>query len=366
MQKFEITITPDYVPDWTTSDAIRELFQNGIDQETAGSKFSYEYSDGKLSLSNDGSKLSTKTLLFGSSTKSGDDGSIGQFGEGYKLATLVLIREGKNITFYNNQANEIWRPRFINSRRFGCEVLCFFVEQNQTTAQNLEIIIDGIDEQKWNDDIVPSNLILRDDYSVLSTTEYGRIIDLKGDIFVNGLFVCKDDSLQFGYDFKPQYLSLGRDRRLVSSFDLQWLTSKAWLATKQADRIAELSRDGADDVRYIENTRSYGSDMRTTFTIAEDTALKMFVNEYGENAVPVSSQDEIDKLPAGYTGVVVNERYRNMIVNSDKYIPVEVEEEPSPVDKLKSWVDEYNISDKLGSIAYNELQDIIDAIEEAL
>ena len=30
---YELTLTPDYVSDWTFNDAIRELIQNGTDQE---------------------------------------------------------------------------------------------------------------------------------------------------------------------------------------------------------------------------------------------------------------------------------------------------------------------------------------------
>ena len=34
----ELTITPNYVSDWDFCDAVRELIQNGIDQETLDSE----------------------------------------------------------------------------------------------------------------------------------------------------------------------------------------------------------------------------------------------------------------------------------------------------------------------------------------
>ena len=42
---YELTLTQNYVSDWTFCDAIRELIQNGIDQEIIdnGNEFSVDY-----------------------------------------------------------------------------------------------------------------------------------------------------------------------------------------------------------------------------------------------------------------------------------------------------------------------------------
>ena len=34
MKKFELSISPDYVADWGVIEAVRELFQNALDQQT--------------------------------------------------------------------------------------------------------------------------------------------------------------------------------------------------------------------------------------------------------------------------------------------------------------------------------------------
>ena len=108
---YELTLTPNYVSDWTFNDALRELIQNGTDQEVLDkeNKFQIIY-NGKektLRLVNQKSVLKINTLLLGRSSKANNEDTVGQFGEGYKIAALVLNRLGKTFTIYNNEKGEI-------------------------------------------------------------------------------------------------------------------------------------------------------------------------------------------------------------------------------------------------------------------
>ena len=93
MKKLELTIASNYVPTWTVVDAVRELFQNALDQ----GDYTWHFAAGTLTLTNCNTSLSTSSLLLGTSTKAGDLATVGQFGEGYKIATLVLLRSGKQV-----------------------------------------------------------------------------------------------------------------------------------------------------------------------------------------------------------------------------------------------------------------------------
>lgn len=240
MSKIELSLASDYVPSWTIVDAFRELFQNALDQETQcpdnKASWSYDAASHTVRISNRKSSLTTKSLLLGSSTKAGDTKTIGQFGEGYKVATLVLLRNDKPVVFYNYGCREVWRPRFVKSRRFQADVLTFFIDKEypwtSVPNEDLTIEIQGITEQEWTEHIVPSNLHLRTDYTVVEETEYGQILDIPGQVFVNGLFVCNYKDYRHSYNFKPGQLKLDRDRKLASDFDLKWLASKMWKATK--------------------------------------------------------------------------------------------------------------------------------------
>lgn len=87
MRKYELSISADYVPAWGVVEAVREFFQNAVDEETrdASNKMMLRYDEESevLIIGNKHSELDIKTLLFGSTTKNGQDKMIGQHGEGY-------------------------------------------------------------------------------------------------------------------------------------------------------------------------------------------------------------------------------------------------------------------------------------------
>lgn len=204
MGKYELTLTKDYVKDWMVADAVRELLQNAIDQEAQDSSnkmfFEYVVDEQLLRIGNKNSVLEARSLLLGATTKASDDKTIGQFGEGYKIATLVLTRLEKQVIFYNYGKNEIWKPRFVKSRRFGDEILTFFTEKfiwSKTPDNNLTIEISGITKEEY--EVIKQNTLqLRDEYPEHMKTIYGNIFatadgkaveELAGKIFVNGLYV---------------------------------------------------------------------------------------------------------------------------------------------------------------------------------
>lgn len=128
---YELTLTPNYVSDWTFNDALRELIQNGTDQEVLDkeNKFQIIYNEKEktLRLVNQKSVLKINTLLLGRSSKANNEDTVGQFGEGYKIAALVLNRLGKTFTIYNNEKGEIWESRFKNSEKMvgkDTRILC--------------------------------------------------------------------------------------------------------------------------------------------------------------------------------------------------------------------------------------------------
>lgn len=370
MSKYELSLAKDYVPSWTVVDAVRELFQNALDQQVTvdGNDmfFSYDEQTQTLYIGNKLSVLDVKTLLLGSSTKRNDPNTIGQFGEGYKIATLVLTRLNKKVTFYNYGVKEVWNPRFVKSRRYnGAEILTFFVDKKHPWSKipdnNLTITVENITQLEF-EDIVESNLHLQDIGRTIES-KYGRILEekkYKGKVYVNGLFVCNYNEYSQGYDFKPEYIKIDRDRKLADSFELKWLSSKM-LSGVDSDKTIDLIKQGAADVAYIGTAVG---DYKT-FKSISDKVHNSFIEEHGENAVPVIDQSDYEMLRnTEYKPILVNESYSNVIKNSQHYEEPIIKQRTRQTtkSKLEEWLK--NHKQNLSKRAIKKLEDIIEELFE--
>jgi hypothetical protein len=372
MTKYELSLARDYVPGWTLVDAVRELFQNALDQEATveGNTMFFEYYEEEqtLHIGNKLSVLDTKSLLLGASTKANDENTIGQFGEGYKVATLVLTRLGNTVKFFNYGAREVWAPRFVKSRRYGADVLTFFVDRKfpwtAVPNNNLTITIDNVTVDDY-EEILASNLHIAPPHQYLET-EYGRILldeELKSKVFVNGLYVCDYDAYEYGYDFKPKHLRLDRDRKMANPFDLRWMASKMWLNQfneEIAELAAELFEKGAADVEYVQTVASY-SDTSKVNRLATASHRK-FVEQHGPKAVPVSSQEDAEGLSPEHKPVIVKEEHKKLITASPDYEEPTRDVPPSLSERVREWMLKYD--DMLSVDATVELERILWEEEE--
>jgi hypothetical protein len=80
-------ISPDYVKSWTPVRALCELIANALDEDPDAR---VSWANGVMIIADDGPGIPEEGLVLGHSTKTADQ--IGQFGEGKKLAALVLAR----------------------------------------------------------------------------------------------------------------------------------------------------------------------------------------------------------------------------------------------------------------------------------
>lgn len=292
MSRFELTVSPNYVPEWTEVEAIRELFQNALDSPGKMS-WSYNSEQKEFTIESADVSLTKESLLFGSTTKADDKGTIGNFGEGYKLAFLVLARLGHKITVLNPKESEEWAPKIIKSRRYGSDLLVVDVYRRifLDKTRPLTFIVEGITQEMF-DEISIKNLDIKP-VKFLASTQYGDIIDdpkYKGQIFINGLYVCTKKELQYGYNAQPKWLETNRDRNLVSDFNITWLTSQIWGSAELPKRASAMVRSGDPDVAYIDNYSHAIS----------DTLYAEFIGMYGKYAVPVTTQKEFDLIRQMY------------------------------------------------------------------
>lgn len=276
MNKYVLTISKEYVTNWGLWEAIRELLQNAID----GGEYSVDYEEGILGITSKGAFLGSETLILGVTDKPAYSKPIGQFGEGYKLALVVLLRLGYEIEIYNQHL--IWVPSFEYNEQFGCELLTITEIEVKGEYLDLTFSINDISEDDYRD--IQSNFLPDAEPNTM-------LLDAKhrGKVFVSGLFVANHDKLEYGYNFSPDRLRLDRDRMSVNEFNVEWEASRLHSDDEDVDRKYDLLEKGAADVQHLH----YQS-------VPHSGRLLDQWEKRHADAVPVSNQTEIeDAVAAG-------------------------------------------------------------------
>lgn len=322
-RSYELPIAKTYVRHWGMAEAVRELLQNAIDSD---SPFEWEFGADTLHIRSRHSRLQASTLLLGQTSKADSTDTIGSFGEGYKIALLVLTREGYPVTVHNG--DRTWRPRFVQSRQFDAEVLCIDDHAASRAREGLEFEVGGLSPADMAT-IRDGCLHMQDDLGEVHAVHEGRILRARpGKLYVGGLLVC-DTELQFGYDVRPEYLRLERDRQTVSNFDLLFLTKTMWFQTGRWQEIAQMIGDSVKDLEYAE----YGAP-----EMVREACYQAFRAKY-PGAVIAKNQDELDTLvKRGMTNVVVCEPYYPHVTAHTAYRTEVVVPVTPPVDVLRAWL----------------------------
>ena len=338
MKKYKLTIQPEYCHDWSIADAIREIVQNCLD---APSTFEWDAGLDYMTLTSKNTQLSQSTLLLGNTSKRGDKDSVGGKGEGYKLAMMILVREGVGIEIRNG--NKLWIPTIEWDHDFEANMLVV----NETEFANntdLTFFIKDID-QDTIDTVIHNCLYLQDKESLgnFVTAKCGSRIffDMEGKLYVGGLFVC-DTDLKYVYDLHPSKIKLNRDRKQVSGFDLKSVTANLLKEVAEPKQLVEAAKNNIADVQHL----AYSWCTNISDTVA-DEAYRVFKEAYGEHAVVADSYSDMIRLQEqGFAKpVVVADSFARLITSSVDYDAkfseledaIEVEEEKTPLELLEEW-----------------------------
>lgn len=389
MKRFDLGMSINYCPTWGVVESVREFFQNAHDEEIVNPEnkmyFGYDKDSKTLRIGNKNGRLTTNTLLLGQSSKRDNSETIGQHGEGYKVATVVLLRNGKGVKVYNRADKEVWTAKTIKSRRYQADVVVFDIEKvsifKSVPDHDLIFEISGIDEDEYNA-IVDSNLFLQDlregeDYITSNpgyplTTRMCKVLTGEkhaGKLFVGGLYVTTSKYAKYGYDFAPGLVKLDRDRGFIDGIDLQFLTAKVISATGDTELINEAKNfwDGSYFKYYLSSYKSVFDN--SSYAEMFDKSYQEFLDENGEDAIPVQTTDDFNRLSRnGFNPVLVEEKDFFFYSGSSMYNPApDIEDEPDAgelADRLEDWF--ANISLNHDSDEYNNGACIVGDILEYL
>lgn len=378
MKKYELSLSRNYVSSWGIEEAIRELLQNAKDSD--GEEQIYiDKQNGTITITNKNTSIPSSTLLLGNTSKKDDLDKIGQFGEGYKLAILVLLREGKDVSIQNG--NKLWEPSFEYSDNFDCEVLC--ITETDSSGNDLVFEISGFSGCELTDLENEFLGINGQAYNSIHTS-YGEILtdsQFKGKVFVEGLPVYEDNNFDYGYNFDARYVTLDRDRKSINLYELKRLTALSVACCVDNFVFVDKVIDGAGrDGEYLKDENvefddefkeKYAEHLKERFNIKEDDIV---VNDKSSDLIEYVSREtdkEIKVVPKKIYADILNETlsYSSSIIekvktdkdNRDRLEDAWYEYDYSDYKNFKDWFDKYK--SQLSDDAQTEFREKMKSLE---
>jgi len=350
VKTYPLPIARTYIRHWGLKESARELLQNALDYlkgQDEDAPLEFAFTGDTLTITSRYASLAASTLLLGCASKADNAEAIGSFGEGYKLALLVLTREGFPVRVLNGTVE--WTPVFHHSETFGEEVLTIEERPLGYDNQGVTFVIGGLDDgakELVRGTCLRMQPLMRD----VIGTEYGHILPSRpGKLYVGGLFVC-DTEMKHGYDVNPAHLQLERDRQTVNGFSLKFLTRDMWLATKRWDDVISMLEAEAVDVSLIEHTK-------VPAELAEQAAYRFEVVNGG--ALPVTSQAAADKYrDRGVATAYTPRAFAHVVSQAPRFAArlAEPVSELSPKQTLENWLqDNKRYLARLPKVAFKKL-----------
>jgi hypothetical protein len=297
--RIALTIRVNYLPEWAVYEGLRELVQNWLDAKEMNlgtSLIEYNAEEKALVLHNQGT-IDRSALLLGppSDAKLESENARGKFGEGLKLGSLALVREGLTVEVLT--PTERWVASIAPNEDFGgAEVLTWTIYPHQDIGITVRVV--GLEADAW-ENARSKFLVFEEDIGPVVDSYYGQLLldeRWKGKVYVKGIFVQDSgDRLAWGYNFTRAQLD--RDRKMVSDWDLE---------THASDMAAEAQRDGSvtaaqmfDACLQGKRDTSYISSYSGSSGLQDLSAV--FTARYGEGAIPVET--EAQELAAKAVGL---------------------------------------------------------------
>jgi len=193
-------IIKDYANGWSVHDAIKEIIANALDTKQ---KVKMTHKDGFIAIEDGGEGLSKQNLLFGSTNK--DESQIGMFGEGLKMASLVLARHNRQFKVVTKGFE--YEAVIERDSQFNADVLVVYLK-NSRKRKGTEISFKGTEKELTT--AQTNFLALNKTFKEVDK----QIFSPGGNMFINGMFIQRIDSL-FSYNFTSKTL-LNRDRKSVN------------------------------------------------------------------------------------------------------------------------------------------------------
>lgn len=320
-----------YCENWSEVDGIRELIANAIDSSDS-SDVDIRFEDGFGIVSNKSVILDKKHLLMGESYKSDDQ--IGQFGEGLKIAALVLTRVN-NQRVSVNSGDYHYEFFMKGSKDFGKKILHVEIKNRHDFYDGTQIIFNCDEDNIWK----AKNLFLC----------FNRIEELSGgvllncnDVYVLGVKVAELENSVFGYNIKDKAL-MNRDRTILDRNHMDSKVKDILSSIGDKELIWRLISSCLEDENRYENHFYFYP------TFLKRQAWKDVISEHYGDLVCLTSEDGVER--AKYLGYRVLDFGKNMNQTIQYATDIPYASAVSP-DEVLSFVSINNLTAEEKNILY--------------
>lgn len=230
-QKMVYPISRDYVKSWTWLDAGREFLANAIDSSTSNEDASIVYENGYCIIKDNGAGIQKKNFVIGNSNKDNDE--IGMFGEGLKLAMLVMARENRELVV--ETVGNTYTPKLENSSTYCSEIFTIYYESNKI-KNSTTIKFKATEEEV----AAIKNLFIgyKANVEMMNFGNIDVITNESGVIYVNGLKTKALDCI-YSYNIKDKTLVNSRDRNSVDETKLENILSEFYCTVENKEILSK-------------------------------------------------------------------------------------------------------------------------------
>lgn len=235
-------ISPEYVKGWDVEKAIREIVQNWIDSKAefkCSGTIEWERQRGKdewlglAKIKDNGPGLEMRHLAMGISEKSEE--AIGKYGEGLKLALLVMAREKRDIMVWSK--GQIIRPVIEFDEDYQTDTLKLKISSMlprhaaKFTGTSIKFTCTKEELEKGKSYFMAFKAACKDS---VEWVERGKISLPGGRVYVNGAAVGSIPDAIYSYHINGEAgVSIGnRDRTAISEGDLNPLVRRMIATTR--------------------------------------------------------------------------------------------------------------------------------------
>lgn len=276
MPKYSLNLGESYVPEWGAWEVGREMICNAADADPSY-KMTVENSD-CIRLETETVPTIHELTILGLSQSRDSREKVGQFGEGFKLATLVALRSGGDVQVYVPEGFITFTLEKVSDS--PVRVLHANLDRRTKGKKGCKIVVsmEGIAEA------VRGKFVSSD----VTWIEKDKVSDAK--VFSKGVFITELKNINSVFDWNLNNLRINRDRGVVGGFDVKWEVMKILVET--VDRFVW------DNIFLYKGTLENQA-LTNVLHVSESvqhTAQESWKRTFGEGSVVASKSDLTNQI----------------------------------------------------------------------